>query len=323
MSSGTWTLTGVSGLVLGDAITAKALSSSKTLSNASNIVEVSSARSCYTPAPVINSATNSGNIKLNISWTPPTGSTYNSTDVQIKVYRQTAVNTFTYTYSTTPQYYPTSGTFLYLLGGNGNLDGIYVAEALWNGCSSGYGNTVQYHNSAANTDSLTLAPIITTTTILATNTTARTVTVRNSHTSSATLTLYVNGALRGTSSAVAANATYDFSLTNLYVNDTVVARAQGAVTTNRISVFSNKIGVTSSTQSDAPSISGSYSAGSGKTVTGTSGETPGSTIYLYKTAASVTTQLGTTTVDGFGNWQITGLNTSIGRCTDCKSPSIR
>ena len=136
VTNNTWTLTGVSGLVLGDAITARASTSdnSKNNSDLSNTVFVSQAviPSCYTPPPVIT-AGNNGSRQLTISWSLPSGYTITSTSVIINVYllEGTGANPiYTFIGLNPTTYYPTSGTLTYSLGGNGNITGQYVAAAL-------------------------------------------------------------------------------------------------------------------------------------------------------------------------------------------------
>ena len=52
VTANAWTLTGVSGLVAGNLITAKATATGKNISAVSNTVEVSAVPTCYTPAPI-------------------------------------------------------------------------------------------------------------------------------------------------------------------------------------------------------------------------------------------------------------------------------
>lgn len=133
--------------------------------------------------------------------------------------------------------------------------------------------------------------------------------MKNNHTASATLYLYVNGVLKLTASGIAAGTNNNFSVSGLLLeNDVVSARAIGALTTDRLSGLSNTITVTTSS-STAPVITGSYSAGSGKIVTGTSVEAAGAEIILRSNG----TQIGTaTTVTAFNNWSISGLTLTSG-----------
>lgn len=304
----TWTLTGVSGLVVGDLITADALATNKSLSDISNTVAVALATipSCYTPQPIINTVSNSGNITCNITWTVPPGSTFTANSVRILVYQQTGINTFVHVFASGGefQYYPTSGTMTYNLGGNGNYTGTLVAVAIWNGCSSGYGPTAKFQNSSANTTNLSTPPTVVTNPINVT-VGAQNIVVTNNHPANAVLTLYSNGNLIGTSGVISAGQNAVFSVSGLSDGDRITARAQGQATGNVISNLSNEVIVGDTQQNSptqAPTITGTYNAGSGVTITGTSLEPAGTVITIYRNGILI----GTVTVSPFGTWELTG-----------------
>nr|WP_315215358.1 T9SS type A sorting domain-containing protein [uncultured Flavobacterium sp.] len=314
VTSNAWVLSGVSGLVAGDLITARATALNKTISDISASVQVTGVQTCYLAPPIINSATNSGTTSLNISWNWPSGVTPAANTAQIILYRQDDLTTFTIAGSQ-PQYYPTSGAMTYsgaaggggISLGAGALTGTFVAKVIYNGCTSAYGNTVRFNNSSVITTQVTSAPTIQTTPVYA-NVNSQNIIVKNNHTASAILTFYVNSVLKSTSIAIAAGQTTTFSIAGLIDGDVLVARAQGQVAGDVLSVMSNSVIVSASNvQSSAPVISGTYTAGTGKTVTGTSTESAGTVIYLYKGA----TLLGSTTVDAYGNWSISGLTLTV------------
>ena len=312
-ASNTWSYSlGGTTLSLGDLITAKATASGKSISEISNTVEVTRAQSCYVAPPAITAASNSGNINVTVTWTWPSGVTPTTTGDDaaiVSVYEQTAIGTFTLRGTATAM--GTNGTLLYPVGGSGNLSGTFVATITFRTCTSQYSNTVVFDRSSIVTTGETTAPTVVTDPILA-STGNRDIVVKNNHSASATLILYVNGAERARNTGVAAGANSTFSITGLIDGERVNARAQGQVSTDRISDISNQIIVGTSVTSNAPTITGTYTAGSSKTVNGTSDEPAGTVITLSKTVSSVTTTLGTATVDAFGNWSVSGLTLATG-----------
>ena len=307
VSSNTWTLSGVSGLAAGDLITAKATASSKTESAASDAVTVTAAPICYTAVPTITSATNTGAAYLTITWSWPAGVTPVANSVQVIAYSLTANNGTTYTAinATPAQYMGVTGTMQYSLGSSGAVKGAYVAKVIYNGCTSGYSSTAIYGNSS---DGLpTVAPSITTTPVYA-NVGSTSISVKNNDASTATLYIYVNGVLKGTSgTTIASAASTSFSITGLIDGDRLEARALGTTTNQMLSPLSTAVIVqASAVATTAPVITGAYIAGSGKTVTGTSTEAAGTVITLY----AGTTLLGTTTVNAYGTWSVSSLTLS-------------
>lgn len=303
VTSNSWTLSGISGLVAGDVITAKAQTSGKDLSAASAGVTVNVAAICFTPSPTALVRTNGSQVVTG-SWSPVSG-TITANTVQIRLWEQSATNTFSEIPATASVYVATNGTWSFTVTTTqSTFNGMNVyATATYNGCASSYSNVVM---KLSGSTTKTATPTMVTSTILASPTVARTVQVTNVDTSASYLILYINGyEVARTTSTIASNASYPFSYTGFAEGDVVVARAQSATASyllSDISTTSVTVSISSS-PSTAPIISGTYTAGSGKTVTGTSTESAGTVIYLYKGA----TLLGSTTVDAYGNWSISGL----------------
>lgn len=325
VNNGTWTFTctGSCGLNVGYKVFARAYGANKTPSDLSNEVLVANVPSCFAVSPTITAATNSGDQKLTISWTSPSGFTNTGTNVRIKVYEQTSTSAITFVYDLTPnlefQYYPTSSTLSYSLDGSGAVKGTYFATAtyLTNGvnCESRLSNSSSFGNST-DMGVLTVAPTINTTPVF-TNTT--TINVTNNFSSDAVLILYKNGIEIGRStSAISANGNTNFIVSNLLEGERLTARAQGTGTNNRLSNLSNEVivqAVAPTVASPAPVITGSYSQGSGRTVTGTSSSPAGTTIILYADGV----QIGTAVVDAYGNWSVSGLTLTSGQVLTAKA----
>ncbi|WP_207429749.1 SprB repeat-containing protein, partial [Pedobacter sp. SYSU D00535] len=324
VSGHAWTLGGVSGLTAGNLITAKATAASRTQSAVSNSVEVTAPQTCYTPIPVMGAKVN-GSQSMPGTWTMPDGSAIAANTVQIKLYRQTpGSNTFTEISSTTPVYVSATtsgaGSFSFPTGlSQSDFNGARLfATATYNGCASGYSAASEANSGS----SLTPAPTITTASVLA-STGANTITVQSNYTAS-TLILYKNGIEIGRSVSTFNNAaTTTFSVSGLLEGDKLTARAQGNGTTDVLSNESNVLIVSgTSAASTAPIISNTYIAGSGKTVTGTSTEIPGTTIYLYKTVSGTTTLIGTATLNAFGNWAVSGLTLASGDVLTARADAV-
>ncbi|WP_207535893.1 beta strand repeat-containing protein, partial [Desertivirga arenae] len=321
VTSNAWTLSGVSGLAAGNLITAKASATNKSTSVSSNQVEVTAPQLCYTPTPVIGAKVN-GSQNLPGTWTMPDGSAILANTVRIRVYQQTpGTNTFTELSPGTATYVSATstgaGSFSFVTGQAQNTfnDSRLFATAEYNGCVSG----MSAASGASNSTSLTPAPTINTTSILA-NTGSTTITVQSNY-SNSTLILYKNGIEIARSSLTFTNAaTTSFSASGLLEGDRLTARAQGSGPNDVLSNESNLVIVSgTSATSTAPVITNTYIAGSGKTVTGTSVEISGTTIYLYKTSGGTTTTIGTTTVNAFGNWSVLGLTLASGDVLTAKA----
>lgn len=322
VSNNSWTLTGVSGLAAGNLITAAATASGKTISDASAAVEVIGVQSCYTAPPVIVSRIT----PQTITGTWSGSVTPNGSNVRIRLYNQVDQNTISEIANAVTVYVLADGTWSYATGlAQSDFNGYNIlatATIISNSCMSGYSNVSKKSSGNTNTIGVvTPAPSITTTLVYA-STGARNVVVANNDPTAvaALLKIYVNGVLKETTaSTVAINGTYTFSITGLIENDIITARAQGTGTAPYywLSNESNKLTVTASAvQSNAPVISGTYTSGSGKTITGTSDEAAGTIITLFKNGVAYGT---TATVTAFGTWQITGVTLATGEVWTAKA----
>lgn len=309
VTSNAWVLSGVSGLVAGDLITARATASNKTISDISASVQVTGVKSCYTPAPT--NLTRPGSQAINGTYVHADGSAVLASTVRIRLYEQLNTGTtITYTeINPATLIYVSAGTgtgtwsFPTGLATNNFNSTTIVATATYSSCVSTY--SVVSKKSSGQVGVITATPTMVTTQIIASPNISRNVQVTNNDTTASNLILYVNGTQIGVStSAVAANTTYPFNYTGFIEGDIVTARAQSTTIDYWISdPTANLVVIASATITSAPVISGTYTAGSGKTVTGTSNESAGTLIYLYKGV----TLLGSTTVDAYGNWSISGL----------------
>lgn len=306
VSGNVWTLSGVSGLVMGDNITATATAPNKSLSDQSSTVTVEKATTCYTARPVITSYVN-GQTKLIVNWTNPTGSAIASNSVQIKIYDvQTGTPVLFSNVLPNPSYIVagspnSSGSVTIDLRGINQTEfgnGRYYATATVGGCESAFSEPY-----SATNYTLPSPPIINTSSILASPSIARSVNVSNAHTSPATINLYIEGVKDpiATASNVAVGTSTNFSYTGFTTGDTIVARVLvNGILSNR----SNFVVVeASNVQATIPNISGAYNTSS-TVVSGTSSESSGSVVYLYANGS----QIGSATVNAGGTWSISGLN---------------
>ncbi len=307
VSSNLWTLNGVSGLIAGNEITAKAIATNKSLSDISNTIIVSAVQNCFISAPQIT-----GRASNAISGTWSGSLTPNGSNVRIQLYTQTNETTITL-HSHSNVFVQANGSFSVATGlatnDFNNTNFIAIAIDVAASCNSAYSNVSRKSSGNTNTiGEITTTPTLNTTTIYQSSS-SQTINVTNNATYAAKLILYVNGTeISATPSTVAAAGNYNFSIPGLLEGDIVSARAQGTGTTPNywLSNVSNTATVTiqNPLQSNKPIIIGSYVAGSAKTVSGTSVELAGSIITLYKGG---NTLLGTTTVTAFNTWSISGL----------------
>lgn len=311
VSANAWTLnSGVSGLVAGDIITAKATATGKGQSSASNSVEVTS-QTCFTPAPVVTDPRpGGGGQNLTGTWRYADGSFPAAGTVLLKLYQQTADNTFLLI-STTAQYVAADGTFTFNTGLTNTDYNNYslVLTATVSSCESTKSNVSKKTNGSVNTiGAVSATPTMVTSQIIASTSIARSVQVTNTDANAANLLLYINGnQVAITASTVASGSTHTFNYTGFIEGDIVTARAQvpSSTTSYWLSAPSSSVTVTAdASTSSTPVITGSYFSGSGKTVSGYCNENAGTTIYLYKAGSTL---LGTTTVNAYGGWSITGL----------------
>lgn len=308
VTNNAWTLTGVSGLAAGNLITASALASGKSASDISNTIIVSaSTQECYIQAPVIGTDRSTQTIRGTFS-----GAVATTTSIRIQLYTQTGSNPA----DIVPFNPSTGGPFYVALDGTWSVNTQlqnstfivtnFIAKAVSASCESGFSNVST--KTSGNVGIITPAPTVTTSPIYQSSA-SQTITVSNNGTSAvaAILILYVNAVeVARSPSTVAVNATYNFSVAGLSEGDVVSARAQSTTVDYWLSNVSNLVTVQLSApqQTVAPRITGTYTSGSGKTITGTSVEGAGTEIKVYKAG---TTLLGTTTVSTFGTWQLTGI----------------
>lgn len=310
VNNGTWTLSGVSGLVAGDQITARATASGKSISDVSNTVQVTVVEPCFTPIP-LGLTRNSGQT-ITGTYVHENNTTILANTVRIRLFAQTNTGS-SVTYSeidpSSNVFVQTNGTWSFVTSLSTNVFNTtsILATATFNGCQSRYSNVSQKTNGQVGTT--TVAPTVLTNVILASQTISRAVRVKNNDLTAAILILYSNSLeLARTATTVAPGDSTTFNYTGFIEGDTISSRAQSTTVDYWLSNISNKVPVTTNISTAAPIINGVYTAGINKTVSGTSTELPGTTIYLYSNGVLI----GTTTVDPFGNWSISGLTLTSG-----------
>ena len=309
VTTNAWTLTGVSGLVAGNLITAKATATGKTISAVSNSVEVAAVQLCFTPAPTNLVRTNGQIITGNYAHT--SGGAIVANTVRIRLYEQVNATTYTEIAPSSTIYVASNGTWSFPTGLGQSVFNTttFIATATFSGCISGY--SVINKKTSGQVGTITATPTMVTTQIIASPSIARSVQVTNNDATASKLILYINGYQVAISpTTITSGASYTFSYTGFIESDIVTARAQSATIDYWLSNPTTPVNVIASiVQTTAPVITGTYIAGTGKTVTGTSTEIPGTVITLYKAG---TTLLGTTTVNSFGNWSVAGLTLLTG-----------
>lgn len=318
VNGGTWSLS-VSAMTAGQTFTATATAPNKSVSDLSMEVVVPAAvQDCFTPAPAgLTRATQGSNRSITGTWSGDV--TPNGSNVRIQLFRQTAENTITVFNSGTAQgrgFVQANGSWSIITGlgstdfNNSNF--LARATVVSNSCESGF-SAVNVRTSG-NTNTIgvvTAAPTIVTTPVYASGP-AQNIVVRNNATYAATLILYINEVeYARTLTTIAANTTHTFSVPGLFENDRISARAQGTGTSPSywLSNVSNIVTVQLLTPPAtlAPEIQGKYFATGVQTVTGTSIEPAGTVITLFVNG----NQVGTTTVNGFNSWSISGVNLSV------------
>lgn len=338
VTNNVWTLTGVTGLVAGNLITATATALGKSVSGVSSAMIVSGAQHCFLEAPV-NLVRNSSGSSYYIegSWSGtivPTGS-----NIKIELFTQTGpdVNQFT---SFTPMasansFVQSNGTFsIYVTNSNTifNSNNFIAKATLVSGgsiiCTSAYSNvSVRTNGNATANGYITPKPTIVTTPIYQSASSQQIIVSNNGADKGTTvngvvisanpvdaiLILYVNGIeVARTASVVTPNATTTFTVSGLTEGDLVTARAQGVVTgaSYWLSYVSNIVTVQlqTPTASVTPEITGLLSSGSGRTISGFSSEAPGTVITVYKGGVV----LGTATVSPYGTWSLPNVTLAQG-----------
>ena len=321
VSSNAWSLSSVSGLSTGDLITSKATASGKSESNASPEIVVSQVQECFLASPEITNRSSN-----NILGTWSGAVTPNGSNVRIQLYTQTDENTITL-FSHTNYFVQSNGTFSVPSGLNTNVfnETNFICKAILvsSGCNSNYSNVSI--KSSGNTNAI---GVITTTPSFVTTTinqlpTAQNIIVKNNASYPVFLILYVNGIeVSRTQTTIASQSNHTFTVAALMENDLVSARAQGSGTTPNywLSAVSTTLTVQlqNPDQSIVPTINGTYIAGSNTTVSGYSLEPSGTDIMLYKGGVL----FGSTTVNIYGNWQITGLTLSTNDVLTAKAKAV-
>ena len=316
VSSNTWTLNSVSGLMAGNLITAKATASGKSVSPTSNSIEVTAVQTCYINSPIITTRTNGSQV-VSGTWSSG-GAAITSNTVRIRLYSVEA-NSLVETEITSAanHFVLTDGTWSFTTNvSQSTFNGLTVfARAELAGCVSGLSNGSG--KTSGGSSIITATPTLVSNPILA-NTGSQTIQVRNNHTTAAHLYVFVNNVRMATIlTGVAAGATVNYTLSGLIKNDVVYVRALDVTTANHfLSNTSNIVTVSAQLGTSAsPNISGSYLA-TNTVVSGTSTEIAGTLIYLYKNGTSL---LGTTTVNMYGNWTISALTLTAGDVLTAKA----
>lgn len=280
VSSGSWELSGVSGLAQGDSITATATSPEKSVSNISNLVIVGSVCSSV---PSIDCSGRKGITGLGPDGAP-TGTT-------IRIYGPNNPNTLLTTTTT-----DASNAWLYNCNGNANCNGgpncmingtYFVTAQLAGECESP--KTVSV---CINTTGTTATPVITTTTLIPASTS-----ISGTATSGATVYLFKDGYLSGSTTATGGNWTFS----DIEVSSGQIISVRAYVNNN---CFSSAVAITVLEEvTKAPQVNYPVTTGT-TTVSGSLSEEAGSEIYLYINGILT----GSTTVNGYGNWSISGLS---------------
>jgi len=306
-ADGSWTLSGISGSLLqtNDEITATATAApDKTVSALSTVVKVNR---CYIEPPVISASSNGLNTIISLTWNWPAGVSPASSVAEMKLYSLAKNAEPSTTVALTPaqQYYDVaSGTtkdFIptTALGNNG----VYTANITYGGCVSGYSRVIL--GTGAYASSKTPPPTYSSPTTIIANTAAQNITLANTHSSAATIILYVNGVRQTSGSAAASPGTVTLSLPAVQIGNVVTIRALATSGNYWLSDATATTVVAGSTCA-TPTITGTYYSTT-TVVKGTSTEVAGTTITLYNSA---NTAIGTTTVNADGTWAVTGLNLS-------------
>lgn len=309
VTNNVWTLTGVTGLVAGNLITATANASGKTVSGVSNSMIVSGAQDCFAqiPAGLVR-----GNQQTITGTWSQQGISPNGSNVRIDLYEQNSTNQEIISRNIST-YVQSNGSWSLQITPEGQADFnnksyLFKAIIVASGCASGY-SSVSAKTSGAGT--ITISPTINTTPIYQ-SVSSQNIVVRNNETAnSAVLILYLNGVqILSSPTAIPANGTYTFSVAGLQENDVVSARAQVQLQNYWLSNVSTSVIVQlqTTTQSSTPVITGPLSSGANKTISGFCSEAPGTVISVYKG----TTLFGTTTVSAFGTWSLSGVTLAQG-----------
>ncbi len=277
VTGGAWTKSGLTALVAGDLVKAKATASGKTESDFSNEVTVQG----VTSAPVVNTPIGEGATSVSGTSTEADGTT-----IQVYVNGSTAgITTTTVT------------------GGAWTKSGLtaLVAGDLVKAKATASGKTESdFSNEVTVQAAVTVAPVVDSPIIEG----ATSVSGTSTEADGTTIQVYVNGSAAGiTTTTVTGGAWTKSGLTALVAGDLVKAKATASGKTE--SDFSNEVtvqGVTSAPVVNTPIGEGATS------VSGTSTEADGTTIQVYVNGS--TAGITTTTVTG-GAWTKSGLTALV------------
>lgn len=284
VNNNTWTLSGVSGLAANDNIHATAEVSGKSVSANSNTIAVIANANC-TNVPTITCSGRRG-IAGNGPTNAPAGTT-------IRIYGPNDPNTLYQTATTNASnfwIFNCSGHASNCSGGGTNCvsNGTYYVTAQIDGnCES-----IKTTSVCINTTGTTATPVITTNPILESTTT-----ITGTATSGATVYLYKNGFFESSTTATGGN--WSFGSQTFILGQTIQVYAISGVAC--ISSVASRI-VTTIATTAAPVVNSPIINGA-TTVSGTSTETAGTKIYVYRNGSLI----DSTTVNAFGTWTISGL----------------
>ena len=290
VTSGSWTLSGLSALAENDVLTATATASGESVSLSSE--EVSVGASCST-APTITCGGRKG-IEISTASTLPVGTvlrSYNPDDASFP----SPVGTFTVT---------TPGT-LFVIACNGSNSGCNSGSNCQ--ANGSYWATVQEPGSCESVPSASFctgggSSASTTPTVSTTSVTTATTSISGTSTSGFKIFLFIDGDYTSTTTADGSGA-WSFSGLSLSLGQVLQVKALQSG-----QCLSAAVSRTVTEQSTAPTIDGPLSNGA-TSVSGTSTEAAGTVIDVLVGGVSV----GTTTVDANGNWSLTGLSLSTGQ----------
>lgn len=298
VSASAWTLTGVSGLVVGDIITASATASGK--SESITNCDAETVASCNTTTSILIAAniTYVGGAKgFNVAVARPIGtivkcyySNYSLIDpVALALKSPNNLNTVTTTSN------PQTVSFECQTG-NCFGTGVYYFTVQEPGkCVSDYLMDCHYSSGTASATPTISSP---------TTITSTTTSITGASTASASIYVYADGVLKGTTTASGAGA-WTLSGQTFTTGQVITVKAHEAG--NCISAASAS--KTVSYKTNTPVIVGSYCTGTSITsISGYVSETSG-TVQIYKNAVS---HGAATTIDADGSWNATGLTLVAG-----------
>lgn len=278
---GTWTATTPT-LSEGQVVSAKVLPTGKSLSNLSN--EVTVGATCSSPpTTTCNSAKGIGG---NGPAGAPTGTT-------IRIYASSNLSTPYQTVATTATntwLYNCAGGTTNCTGGGPNClpdDNYFITAQEPGKCESTPISVCQSFGATAATPVITTNPI-----------NPGSVNVTGTATSGTTVYLFVNGYYIARVTATGGNWNYTHTFV---LGDVLTAQASSGA--NCLSAAASR---TVTAQTTPPVVKGPINVAA-TSISGTSVEAAGTLITVYRNSVSI----GTTTVDAYGNWTLSGLNPAL------------